>query len=68
MKGKKEVGKYINERDPREFTDQFRVLDVNESIVDMAYDFIKKYSLLPNNAMILATCKFSRNQFACISR
>ena len=58
MKSKKEVGKYINERDPKEFIDQFRVLDVNESIVGIAYDFIKKYSLLPNDAIILATCKF----------
>jgi len=58
MKSKKEVGKYINERDPKEFIDQFRVLDVNESIVSMAYDFIRKYSLLPNDAIILATCKF----------
>jgi len=58
MKGKKEVGKYINEKDPREFTDQFGVLDVNESIVNMAYDFVRKYSLLPNDATILATCKF----------
>ncbi len=58
MKGKKEVGKYINERDPKEFIDQFRVLDVNESIINMAYDLIRKYSLLPNDAIILATCKF----------
>jgi len=58
MKGKKEVGKYINEMDPREFIDQFRVLDVNESVVNMAYDFIRKYSMLPNDAIILATCKF----------
>lgn len=58
MKGKKEVGKYINERDPREFVDQFRVLDVNESVVSMAYDLIRKYSMLPNDAIILATCKF----------
>ncbi|WP_456469054.1 PIN domain-containing protein [Archaeoglobus sp.] len=50
--------KYINERDPREFLDQFRVLDVNESVVNMAYDFIRKYSMLPNDAIILATCKF----------
>ncbi len=58
MKGKKEVGKYINERDPKEFIDQFRVLDVNESVVSMAYDLIRKYSMLPNDAIILATCKF----------
>ena len=58
MKGKKKVGKYINEKDPREFIDQFRILDVNESIVNMAYDFMRKYSMLPNDAIILATCKF----------
>ncbi|MDK2794989.1 MAG: uncharacterized protein PWQ58_188 [Archaeoglobaceae archaeon] len=63
MKGKKEVGKYINERDPKEFIDQFRILDVNESIVGLTYDLIRKYGLLPNDAIILATCKFHEIEF-----
>jgi len=35
-------------------------LEVNRSVVSLANEFIVKYSLLPNDALILATCKFYR--------
>jgi len=36
----------------------FEELEINKRIRNMAYEFMKKYGLLPNDALILATCKF----------
>jgi len=36
----------------------FEELEINKEIRNMAYEFVKKYGLLPNDALILATCKF----------
>ncbi|ASJ02477.1 nucleotide-binding protein [Thermococcus profundus] len=38
--------------------DNFVELPVTEEITDMAFGFLKKYGLLPNDAIILATAKF----------
>ncbi|RLG72052.1 MAG: VapC toxin family PIN domain ribonuclease [Methanobacteriota archaeon] len=35
-------------------------LKINENIISMANDFIVEYGLLPNDALILATCKYYR--------
>lgn len=36
----------------------FEELEINREIRNLAYEFVKKYGLLPNDALILATCKF----------
>ena len=36
----------------------FRELEINRSIETLAVEYIAKYGLLPNDAIILATCKF----------
>jgi|Deesub1362A_J573_1020465.scaffolds.fasta_scaffold25571_2 hypothetical protein len=36
----------------------FEELEINKEIRNLAYEFVKKYGLLPNDALILATCKF----------
>ncbi len=36
----------------------FEELEINKEIRNLAYGFVKKYGLLPNDALILATCKF----------
>ncbi|MDK2915084.1 MAG: hypothetical protein PWQ79_1999 [Thermococcaceae archaeon] len=38
--------------------DNFVELPITEEISDMAFGFLKKYGLLPNDAIILATAKF----------
>lgn len=38
--------------------DNFVELPITEEISDMAFGFLKKYALLPNDAIILATAKF----------
>ncbi|WP_156967368.1 PIN domain-containing protein [Geoglobus ahangari] len=36
----------------------FEELEINKEIRNLAYKFVKKYGLLPNDALILATCRF----------
>jgi len=36
----------------------FRELSIASPITDTSLDFIQKYALLPNDALILSTCKF----------
>ncbi len=36
----------------------FEELEINKEIRNIAFEFMKKYGLLPNDALILATCKF----------
>lgn len=36
----------------------FEHLEIKEDVKNIAFDFIAKFGLLPNDALILATCKF----------
>ncbi|AIY90288.1 type II toxin-antitoxin system VapC family toxin [Geoglobus acetivorans] len=56
MKGKGVISEYIDEKDPLEFINQFSILQVDEEVVEKSYDLMKDYGLLPNDAIILATC------------
>ena len=38
--------------------DVLNFLVVNKDVISIANDFIKEYGLLPNDALILATCKY----------
>jgi predicted nucleic acid-binding protein len=37
---------------------EFNILTVNKQIVIIAYDYMHKYNMKPNDAMIAATCKY----------
>ncbi len=50
--GKKNVNKVF------ELLNSFIILDLTGEIVKMAESFIVKYRLFPNDALILATCKY----------
>ncbi|MDI3502521.1 MAG: uncharacterized protein PWR13_934 [Archaeoglobi archaeon] len=36
----------------------FEELEINKEVRNLAYEFVKKYGLLPNDALILSTCKY----------
>jgi len=40
------------------FGNFLRLHSVNENVITLANDYIIKYGLLPNDALVLATCKF----------
>ncbi len=48
----------MSEKDPLEFLDQFEILHVNVETVHRAYNLMREQNLLPNDAIILATCAF----------
>ena len=46
-----------------ELLGRYRTLDVGEAVKSEAEVLIKKYGLLPNDALIAATCKHSAKHF-----
>ena len=44
-------------RDFMRFFELFRELEVNRSVEELALEYMAKYGLLPNDAIILATCR-----------
>lgn len=49
--------KSIELDDIAELLGRYRTLDIGEAVKSEAKEFITKYSLLPNDALIAATCK-----------
>ncbi len=58
LKKKPELVKSVNKTPCYELLGLFKFLEVNEFIYRISRDLIDKYGLLPNDALILATCKF----------
>jgi predicted nucleic acid-binding protein len=57
VKEKGEISKFIKEKEPKDFIEQFQVLTSDEKTTELAYEFMRTYNLLPNDALILASCK-----------
>ncbi|MCF8370740.1 MAG: PIN domain-containing protein [Bacteroidales bacterium] len=43
--------------DPIKFLELFKVIEIDEQITRLSYSYMKKYNLLPNDAIILANIK-----------
>ncbi len=50
--------KLINLKELKKFLSAFVNLEINSKIEDLMFDLIDKYNLKPNDALILATCKY----------
>ncbi len=48
----------LNLRELEEFLDFFEFLSTNKNIQSLFKDFVEKYKLKPNDAIILSTCKY----------
>ncbi len=57
LKTKKEISKLLSNYEPLHFLENFEVLFVDEKIIKKSYEYMKKYNLLPNDSLILATYK-----------
>lgn len=55
--GKEEVGNRFNVILELIKNDLLKILELNVPIFEISYRFSKKYGLLPNDALIAATCK-----------
>ncbi|HJH26063.1 MAG TPA: ribonuclease VapC [Methanophagales archaeon] len=57
LKKKPELVKSVELNDIVELLGRYRTLDVGEAVESEAAELITKYGLLPNDALIAATCK-----------
>ena len=57
LKKKPELVKSVELTDIVELLGRYRTLDVEEAVTKEAEELITKYGLLPNDALIAATCK-----------
>ena len=57
LKKNKKIKRILETYNPIEFIQQFEVLPENKEIIESSYHLIKEYNLLPNDSLIIATCK-----------
>ncbi|MBP1911062.1 type II toxin-antitoxin system VapC family toxin [Thermococcus stetteri] len=57
VKSSGKISEFIKEDEPLDFITQFHILPTDEETLLQAYNFMRKYNLLPNDAIILAACK-----------
>jgi len=58
LKGRPELMESVELDHIFELLGRYRMLDVGEVVASEAGDLIRKYGLLPNDALIAATCKY----------
>lgn len=51
------IGETLALHDTKEFLSNFQILPIPDAALLLAIDFMKKHNLLPNDAIILASCK-----------
>jgi predicted nucleic acid-binding protein len=59
----KEIPKVFENNNPIEFFECFTHVDCSQEIIDLAIDFMQKYNILPNDALILASCKLNQIKY-----
>lgn len=60
LKGASKIREIMEIHKPIEFLNNFNLLEMDEEIINKSDHFMKTYNLLPNDALILATC-YSHN-------
>lgn len=50
------INKILSDYSPIELIENIGVLPIDKSIMTNSYELMKKYNLLPNDSLILATC------------
>ncbi len=58
LKGSLKIKQLLELHEPIEFVKNLQILNMNEDILVQSYDVMKNYNLLPNDALILSTCKW----------
>jgi predicted nucleic acid-binding protein len=59
VKESKKIKSIMEKHDPIDLFSYFITLPIDNEILLLSYEFMKKYNLLPNDALILATTKLS---------
>ena len=56
LKTSSRISEILEEHEPLEFIHNFKILDMDEEIINKSNYFMINYNLLPNDALIFATC------------
>ena len=51
------INETLSLHDTKDFLSGFQILSIPDDALPLAVDFMKKYNLLPNDAIILAACR-----------
>ena len=57
LKTSSRISAILEEHEPLEFIHNFKILDMDEDIINKSNYFMISYNLLPNDALIFATCR-----------
>ncbi|MEZ0610056.1 type II toxin-antitoxin system VapC family toxin [Fibrella sp. WM1] len=60
LKRDQRIPAILRENDPTELLERFTYLDTDHSVISLYFFYMQQYNLLPNDALILATCKLHR--------
>ncbi|MBN1638361.1 MAG: PIN domain-containing protein [Ignavibacteriales bacterium] len=63
IKEYKKINNVLSKNKPIEFLDLFSKLDMNEEIIKYSYNLMLKANLLPNDALIISTCKIHKIEY-----
>ncbi|ASJ03552.1 nucleotide-binding protein [Thermococcus profundus] len=53
------ISEYILDDEPLDFLNQFHIIPTDEDTIMKAYSLMRSHNLLPNDAIILTTCKIN---------
>ena len=56
LKTSSRISEILKEHEPLEFIHNFKILDMDQEMINKSNYFMIKYNLLPNDALIFATC------------
>ena len=56
IKKRGEIDGVILPGEPKDFIEQFHVLPTDDEVLELSYELMRRHNLLPNDAIILATC------------
>jgi predicted nucleic acid-binding protein len=65
LKRNKQIHASLSKFSLEKFIENFGILEMDENILFFSYEIMKRYNLLPNDALIIATSKISKIDAIC---
>lgn len=60
LKKSSTIQSILTNHEPIDFIRNFSIVEMNQRIIEFSYDMMKNYNLLPNDALILASCRYHK--------
>ncbi len=65
LKKSNQIHKILAKTDPIDFISNFKILAMEDEILFRSYNYMKSFDLLPNDSLIIATCKYYNISYLC---